>query len=584
MEGKPVLAQNKGIFTCFHCGQQHMRYVEKCPTTGDPLPPSYRFEGELIGDRYRLRSIIGEGGMGIVYEGLHEKLGSRVAVKFLRTDLNLSKETISRFENEAKIAAALGHRNIVRIFDMGSFESVPYFVMEFLDGVPLDEIIEDKGTLGVPQAVDIVIQILEALNAVHFKGVIHRDLKPENVIIVNEPGGGEIVKILDFGICRLQTDACSAMRMTKTGAVFGTPYYMSPEQAEGRRDIDSRADLYSVGAILYKMLTGRTPFVGENYNTVIVNIINKEPPLPRKYNMEIPRDLETVIVKSLERNRDKRFLDAREFIEALEPHASFALRRERRSSLSAQEERKEPVPGDIWDGEISVIVHDESSAQTLRAELQAKEASAGKEKEEALERAVTLPKKKKTFSWDSTAGQSKSAAPRREIVWLLPAGIALSLLGAVLIIGVIVTLMNVNRIAGGMPGQPASKGTGVAVTPKGDGAAVVTQVEESSIEMAGPPTAYISFTGLPQGAAVYVDGFEVEKIPVPVKAKDETYQVLVEADGYESYMEHVQVRADTVVQVNMQPSAKKGKKKFHKAIDSTTPTIDTQYPGKKAVP
>jgi serine/threonine protein kinase len=582
------MTKGKGIFTCIHCGEKHMRYVEKCPNTKEPIPPSYKFEGIVIADRYLLKGIIGEGGMGIVYEGVHEKLASKIAVKFLRTDLNLSEETFKRFENEAKIAASLGHKNIVRIFDMGSYESVPYFVMEFLEGTPLDEVIDEKGTLTITEAADISIQVLEALNAVHFKGIIHRDLKPENVVIVPQPGGGEIVKILDFGICRLQSDAASAMRMTRTGAVFGTPYYMSPEQAEGRRDIDSRADLYSVGAILYKMLTGRTPFIGENYNTIIVNIINKDPLPPRKFNMEIPRDLEEVIMKSLERNRDMRYLDAVEFIEALEPFASLRVTRERRSSaLSAQEERKEPIPDDIWDEEISVVVTEESVLPTLRAQIDAALEKVAREKEEAAGPRVPFAKKRRTFSWDSTAGRIKTALQRREMVWLMPAGIVVSVVGIILAVGIIVTLFNVNRMAGGIPKAPGAGKTSAlpaetqAPAEKEKPAPLVTKVEESSIKVVDEQTSLVSFTGLPPGAVVYIDGELAGELPAPVKQRDETYQILVEADGYESYMEHVHVRGDTVVQVNMKPLPKKIRKKIHKGIDITSPPIDTKYPGKK---
>jgi serine/threonine protein kinase len=582
------MSKGKGIFTCIHCGEMHMRYVDKCPNTKEPIPPSYKLEGVLIADRYLLKGIIGEGGMGIVYEGVHEKLASKIAVKFLRTDLNLSQETFKRFENEAKIAASLGHKNIVRIFDMGSYESVPYFVMEFLEGTPLDEVIDEKGTLTIAEAADISIQVLEALNAVHYKGIIHRDLKPENVIIVPQPGGGEIIKILDFGICRLQSDAASAMRMTRTGAVFGTPYYMSPEQAEGRRDIDSRADLYSVGAILYKMLTGRTPFIGENYNTIIVNIINKDPLPPRKFNMEIPRDLEEVIMKALERNRDLRYLDAVEFIEALEPFASLRVTRERRSSaLAGQEERKEPIPDDIWDEEISVVVTEESVLPTLRAQIDAALEKGIAKKKETTKPPMPFSRKRRTLSWDSTAGRIKTALQRREMVWLLPAGIVVSLIGIILAVGIIVTLFNVNRMAGGIPRSPeAGKAAPPAVETPAPAetekpAPPVTKVEESSIKVVDEQTSLVSFTGLPDGAVVYIDGELAQELPAPVKQRDETYQILVEADGHESYMEHVHVRGDTVVQVNMKPLPKKIKKKIRKGIDITSPPIDTKYPGKK---
>jgi serine/threonine protein kinase len=572
---------SKGTFICIHCGKPHLRFLEKCPETRETLSPVHKMEGLLLEGRYRLKGIVGEGGMGIVYEGLHEKLGSRIAVKFLRTEMKFSEETLKRFENEAKIAASLGHKNIVRILDMGVFESIPYFVMEFLEGEPLDEIIEAKGTLSMSEAVDIAIQVLEALNAVHFKGIIHRDLKPENIIITPQPGGGEVVKILDFGICRLQSDACSAMRVTKTGAVFGTPYYMPPEQAEGRRDIDSRADLYSVGAILYKMLTGRTPFTGENYNTVIVNIINKDPPPPRKWNMEIPMDLDSAIVKALSRKRDSRYLDAKEFIEALEPFSSVPLMRERRSSaLSEPEEKKEPVPADIWSEEFSVIVHEEASLPTIPVELKPPE-QAGRTAEPE-ETKARHERRKRTFSWDSTVGRLKGAGRKREAVWLLPAGIGLSVAAIAVVAWAIFTLMSTSRVTVGLKTHHAA--AGLVAAAKGSGAraagardVMIMKVEESSIRMVEVPMVLLSFSGLPAGARVFIDGNESEQVPVPVQPRAEPFHVEVRAAGYISFTQDVRVRGDVVLQVNMQAEHRKTKKK----MDITSPPIDTKYPGKK---
>jgi len=376
--------------------------------------------------------------------------------------------------------------------------------------------------------------------------------------------------------------------VTKTGAVFGTPYYMPPEQAEGRRDIDSRADLYSVGAILYKMLTGRTPFVGENYNTVIINIINREPPPPRKWNLEIPMDLDSVIMRALARKREDRYLDAKEFIEALEPFSSVPFRRERRgSALSEPEEKKEPVPADIWAEEFSVIVHDDAAVPTIPVELELPVAAV--EAPEAEEAGARRERRKRTFSWDSTAGRPKGAGRKREMVWLLPAGIVLSIVAIGLVAWAIFTLLNTNRLVTGVKMQSAAAGR-IAGTKTDEAAApgqektaegVSTKVEESSIQMVEGPMVLLSFAGLPAGARVFIDGNESEQVPVPVKPRADPYHIEVTAEGFVPLAQDVRVRGDMVLQVNMKEQRHKAKKKSKKGIDITSPPIDTKYPGKK---
>jgi|GEM_PF-1945906 len=585
----------KGTFTCIYCGKEHLRFIEKCPQTGEQILKVHKLEGILLDGRYRLGGIIGEGGMGVVYEGHHEKLGSRVAVKFLRTDIKYSQEMLQRFENEAKVAASLGHKNIVSIFDMGSYESIPYFVMEFLEGEPLDEIINAKGILLETEAVDIAIQILQALNAVHSKGIIHRDLKPENIVIVPQPGGGEIVKILDFGICRLQSDAGSAMRVTRTGAVFGTPYYMSPEQAEGRKDIDSRADLYSVGAILYKMLTGRTPFIGENYNAVIVDIINKDPDSLRRWNKEISIDLEAVIMKALSRNRDKRFLDASEFIEALEPFSSVPVKRERRSSaLEPVEEKREPVPDDMWE-EFSVVVHKEEVMDTIPMKVvtvEKEEKLQSVEKREREGQIISPPVKKgRLLSWDSTAGKLLEKRKGKEKIWLLPAGIIVSVVAVVMIVWGIFTISGKGkeisntvfpswglRGSASLSGAKALEIAKIMIKKSKVEAEVKTQVEESSLQLPSQKMSLVDFSGLPPKAKVFVDGVEAEVIPVPVERRVKPYKIEIKAPGYYPFIKNMRVQKDILIEVVMKPEVKyvrKGSEEFK------SPVIDTKYPVKK---
>jgi serine/threonine-protein kinase len=199
-------------------------------------------------------------------------------------------------------------------------EGVPYIVMEYLEGESLGDFLEKEERLSVERSVDITHQILDGLHAVHSEGIIHRDLKPENVFLALQSGGEEIVKLLDFGISRLSTSQMDhASRLTEAGKVYGTPYYVSPEQAEGRLDVDHRADLYSVGIILYEMTTGRLPFRSTSYATLMVDIITKPPPDPRDHLPELPVDLVAVINQALSKSPSMRFESAQHMSQALEP-------------------------------------------------------------------------------------------------------------------------------------------------------------------------------------------------------------------------------------------------------------------------
>ncbi len=271
---------------CPTCQQAFSGEARFCPFDGDPLdeapdwnPSADPLIGTLIDGRYEVVSVIGEGGMGTVYEAKHATLGRKMAIKVLRRDIADAEHT-ARFVQEAKAAAAVGHPNIIAVSDFGELTlpamprpeatpseaprpRVPYFVMEHLTGISLAELLRAEKTLSAERAARILFQCASGLSAAHAAGVVHRDLKPDNVFLVRS-GDRELVKLLDFGVAKM----AGAGRLTRAGMVFGTPHYMSPEQAAGE-SVDHRADVYALGVILYECFAGRVPFEADTYMGVL---------------------------------------------------------------------------------------------------------------------------------------------------------------------------------------------------------------------------------------------------------------------------------------------------------------------------
>jgi serine/threonine protein kinase len=303
---------------CPHCRKEHPVTTERCGETGEEISAVFRMHGRTLNDKYEVVDVIGEGGMGIVYEGKQKALAKKIAVKFLYPTIKASDEVLARFQNEARVAASIAHKNIRDVIDMDTTpEGLPFIVMEYLEGRSLGEILERKEMLSPETAARITLQILSALNGVHSRGVVHRDLKPANIFICKQAGGEEIVKIVDFGISHLmRPPEGGPVMITQDNAIVGTPKYLSPEQAAGDK-VDARTDLYAVGTILYEMVAGRHPFEETNYNKVIVAILTREPPPPRQFAPEIPEELEKLILKALEKEPYKRFSSAAEFAQAI---------------------------------------------------------------------------------------------------------------------------------------------------------------------------------------------------------------------------------------------------------------------------
>jgi serine/threonine-protein kinase len=307
---------DRGAATCTRDGSRLVDARDFAEAQADPLI------GQPIGDRYRVVERVGVGGMGTVYRATQAGLERHVAVKVLKKDLTWDRDTVTRFHREARAMSLLTHPNTVRVFDFGeTAEGLLYFAMELLEGELLTTKLERQGALEVRDAIRVVQQILRSLAEAHSKGIIHRDLKPDNIYLAGIEGHPEpVVKVLDFGIAKIvQGERMIDQLETQAGTVFGTPRYMSPEQAQGRK-LDPRSDLYSVGILLYQLITGRAPFVDDDAVVVMAKHIRERPDAPRDAapDQPIPITLERVILRAIEKDPARRFKTAERFAMKLE--------------------------------------------------------------------------------------------------------------------------------------------------------------------------------------------------------------------------------------------------------------------------
>ncbi len=262
-----------------------------------------------MGGRFRLVRALGAGGMGEVYEAVQENLGKRVAVKVLHPHLANQALLVARFKREAESAARLGHENIVQVIDFGvDDDGTAFLVMEFLTGQPLSLALARDGRLPMPRIAFIAAQVLAALSSAHAAGIIHRDLKPDNIFLTSVAEVADIVKLLDFGIAKVAEDVATS-KLTSTGAVLGTPQYMSPEQARGRV-VDARSDLYALGVVIYEALTGRLPFVAENYNALMFAILEDTPQPLASLRSDLDPEFVRVVERAMAKRPEDRFESA----------------------------------------------------------------------------------------------------------------------------------------------------------------------------------------------------------------------------------------------------------------------------------
>ncbi|MEZ4232659.1 MAG: protein kinase [Polyangiaceae bacterium] len=309
---------------CPDCGHQFSGEARFCPFDGALLEQRGRWDpsgdpllGSVVDGRYEVLEVLGEGGMGTVYRVRHTTLGRFFALKVLRKDLAGDRELAARFIQEARAAASVSHPSVVQITDFGALDGEqPYFVMEMLEGQSLGWLIQHGGAIPAARAVRILRQVAEALGAAHAAGIVHRDLKPDNIHVGSAAGSGsDVVKVLDFGLAKV----AGASRLTRQGMVFGTPHYMSPEQASGG-SVDHRADIYALGVVMYEMFTGRVPFEADSYMGVLTKHMYVAPTPPSEI-VAAARELgalEDMTLRCLQKKPVQRFESMADFIEELD--------------------------------------------------------------------------------------------------------------------------------------------------------------------------------------------------------------------------------------------------------------------------
>ncbi|MCH9688859.1 MAG: protein kinase [Deltaproteobacteria bacterium] len=297
---------------CPHCRGQHAAQLLKCPDTDLPLP----LEGRILHGKFRFVQQIGKGGMASVWAAVNTLVDRRVAIKLIRPEAGRNEETVARFRAEAKAAGRIGHPNVCEIIDFGLGPLGPYIVMERMWGKSLGELIAERERLDPELAVGIVRRALAGLDAAHRRGIIHRDLKPENLFIHQPESGTATVKLMDFGVSKF-TDGSSGVE-TEHGALLGTPEYMSPEQFKGAARADERTDIWAMGIILYKALTGKSAFAGPSVAATLLMVTTDDPTPIDEHVRGVPPDLVAVVGRCLDKDPDARFQSAQELSDELE--------------------------------------------------------------------------------------------------------------------------------------------------------------------------------------------------------------------------------------------------------------------------
>jgi serine/threonine-protein kinase len=296
---------------CLECNRQFTGIVAACPHDGTPLVKVMQdpLVGTTLAAKYEIQSVVGHGGMGVVYKARDTNMDRLVAVKMLKAQLISDSMSVKRFHHEGKAASRINHPHVITVHEFGiSPSGQPFIVMDFLEGTSLAQVIKDDGQVSVERTVKILMQACDALNHAHRHGVVHRDLKPSNIVLIDYDGQKDFVKVVDFGVAKLITGAGQDLqRLTQAGEVCGSPVYMSPEQCQGE-ELDPRSDIYSMGVVIYESLTGQLPFFGQTMvETMSKHITEMAPPFTEaRPDLYIPERLEAVVFKALSKNREER--------------------------------------------------------------------------------------------------------------------------------------------------------------------------------------------------------------------------------------------------------------------------------------
>ncbi len=303
---------------CPVCSTEYSDDVKFCPNDGQTLRsagPASDLVGQVVADRYHVVKKLGEGGMGQVYLAEHVKMGRRSAIKVMNPSMVHDPDAVARFNREASNASRITHPNVCAIYDFGETpEGLIYLAMEFIEGEPLTDLIEREGALPVPRAAAIFLQTADALQAAHDLGIVHRDLKPDNIMLSRRKGGGDTVKVVDFGIAKAVGGDEAGQKVTKTGLVVGTPEFMSPEQLSGDT-LDGRSDLYSLALVLYRMLSGKLPFEATSVQETMIKRLTDEPTTlaDARPDLSFPPGLQPVLDTALARTPTERYQSVAKF-------------------------------------------------------------------------------------------------------------------------------------------------------------------------------------------------------------------------------------------------------------------------------
>jgi len=454
--------------------------------------------GKRIAGRYLVERLIGSGGMGIVAAARYPELGQKVAIKFLRPELAADTVVSARFMREARVAAKVKSSHFVRVFDVGRLESgVPYLVMGMLAGRDLGDELRTRGPLPVGDAVDLVLQAMAGVAEIHALGIVHRDLKPSNLFIA-EVAGTSIVKVLDFGISKeKQTE--SLVPLTGTDHVLGTPQYMSPEQIKASRDVDARSDVWSLGVILYELVTKSLPFVSEGggVGEMFGKILYVDPDPPSKHRADLPEGFAAVVMKCLERTVAARHASVIELAEALRPYLNAGSSHR----IDAVRQAASAPPVDVDDGPILEVAEGAESERGPHARTQESSPEAKRERLVLAPTAPASPAEENpapvtamtTSSVVTTAKRPKAPGSGKLI-----AGLAL---GAVVIGGAVWTFAVRDGASGMTAGSASASASASATSAAASTSAGTVASAEPSAAPSAAPSAVAVATTIPSASA-----------------------------------------------------------------------------------
>jgi serine/threonine protein kinase len=496
-----------------------------------------KYLNRILDERYSVDTVLEVGGMGTVYEGTHIRLGRKIAIKILHEELIADDVQTERFLREARAAAEIHHRNVVDVIDIGTTEEgLPYFVMELLKGEALKVRMKRLRIMAPSEIGWVMQQALAGLGVAHEHGVIHRDVKPGNVFISKERDGEEIAKILDFGVAKFKfrSEQIHAKELTTTGTILGTPYYMSPEQAMGKKSmVDARSDIYSCGLIVYRGLTGRNPFRGENYNEVIYNILTRDVPPPSTLNKNLEKAVDDVVLKAVARNPDERYQTCREFMAALEIFKDFKPPAE-----FLQEKRKLEEKGAAGTGPGEEDVESDSSQIMTEESSSEERAAAGGTGEEG---SSSGGKHEASISHSQSV---VAAGGRRGAVGFFLKGLLVLVL---VLAGFYVAWLYREALFG--PGGAAKKGSAEVLADSGAATKGTLTVPPD------PPRILVTLKGLPEDAEVTVGGVVVADNPLSLKKASAPVHLEVRKDGLGTFVKDIVPQENLELEVALSPPA-----------------------------